>query len=429
MKLTARQVDTSKAKDKPYKLSDGGGLYLLVNPNGARYWRLKYRVAGKEKSLALGVYPEVSLADARQKRAEAKKVLAAGGDPGQEKQEKKHARAMAVSNSFERLALEWHEHKSMNWSAGYASDILEYLRKDIFPYIGSRSITDIKPVDMLAVLRKMEQRGVLDKLKKTRQACRQIFTYAVITGRAEHNPVVDLASTLKAPKQKHFPHLSVEQIPDFLRALNDYSGSVVTRNATHLLMLTGLRTIELRASEWVDIDFDKGIWNIPAERMKMRRSHLVPISTQVRELLEEIHQLTGRGKYVFPGRNDAGKPMSEASINQVIKRIGYDGKATGHGFRHTMSTILHDRAITPPGLKRSWRTSIRTPSAGHITTLSIWMAGGKCSSGMPTICRRWRMVKMWSMARSGNAPDWMHRQYIETIVDLGKRTKNRLCLG
>lgn len=345
MKLTARQVDTSKAKDKPYKLSDGGGLYLLVNPNGARYWRLKYRVAGKEKSLALGVYPDVSLADARQKRAEAKKVLAAGGDPGQEKQEIKHARAMAVSNSFERLALEWHEHKSMNWSVGYASDILEYLRKDIFPYIGSRSITDIKPVDMLAVLRKMEQRGVLDKLKKTRQACRQIFTYAVITGRAEHNPVVDLASTLKAPKQKHFPHLSAEQIPDFLRALNDYSGSVVTRNATRLLMLTGLRTIELRASEWADIDFDKGVWNIPAERMKMRRPHLVPISTQVRELLEEIHQLTGRGKYIFPGRNDAGKSMSEASINQVIKRIGYDGKATGHGFRHTMSTILHEQGF------------------------------------------------------------------------------------
>lgn len=345
MKLTARQVDTSKTKDKPYKLSDGGGLYLLVNPNGARYWRLKYRVAGKEKSLALGVYPDVSLADARQKRAEAKKVLAAGGDPGQEKQEKKHARAMAVSNSFERLALEWHEHKSMNWSAGYASGILEYLRKDIFPYIGSRSITDIKPVDMLAVLRKMEQRGVLDKLKKTRQACRQIFTYAVITGRAEHNPVVDLASTLKAPKQKHFPHLSVEQIPDFLRALNDYSGSVVTRNATRLLMLTGLRTIELRASEWADIDFDKGVWNIPAERMKMRRPHLVPLSSQVRELLEEIHQLTGRGKYVFPGRNDAGKSMSEASINQVIKRIGYDGKATGHGFRHTMSTILHEQGF------------------------------------------------------------------------------------
>ncbi|EMO4507594.1 MULTISPECIES: tyrosine-type recombinase/integrase [Klebsiella/Raoultella group] len=343
MKLTARQVDTSKPKDKPYKLSDGGGLYLLVNPNGSRYWRLKYRIAGKEKLLALGVYPDITLAEARQKRADAKKVLAAGGDPGQEKQEEKQAKEQAVANSFERLAMEWHSHKSTSWSEGYAEHLLMYLKKDIFPFIGQKAITDISQVEMLNTLRKMEQRGVLDKLKKTRQACRQIFTYAIITGRAEHNPVSDLAGALKSPKQQHYPHLLVDQIPDFLRALSEYSGSTITRNATRLLMLTGLRTIELRASEWVDIDFDKGVWNVPAERMKMRRPHLVPISTQVRELLEEIHQLTGRGKYVFPGRNDAGKPMSEASINQVIKRIGYDGKATGHGFRHTMSTILHEQ--------------------------------------------------------------------------------------
>ncbi|HBS7092429.1 MULTISPECIES: tyrosine-type recombinase/integrase [Klebsiella/Raoultella group] len=343
MKLTARQVDTSKPKDKPYKLSDGGGLYLLVNPNGSRYWRLKYRIAGKEKLLALGVYPDVTLAEARQKRADAKKVLAAGGDPVQEKQEEKQAKEQAVANSFERLAMEWHSHKSTSWSEGYAEHLLMYLKKDIFPFIGQKAITDISQVEMLNVLRKMEQRGVLDKLKKTRQACRQIFTYAIITGRAEHNPVSDLAGALKSPKQQHYPHLLVDQIPDFLRALSEYSGSIITRNATRLLMLTGLRTIELRASEWVDIDFDKGVWNIPAERMKMRRPHLVPLSSQVRELLEEIHQLTGRGKYVFPGRNDAGKPMSEASINQVIKRISYDGKATGHGFRHTMSTILHEQ--------------------------------------------------------------------------------------
>ena len=343
MKLTARQVDTSRPKDKPYKLSDGGGLYLLVNPNGSRYWRLKYRIAGKEKLLALGVYPDITLAVARQKRADAKKVLAAGGDPGQEKQEEKQAKEQAVANSFERLAMEWHTHKSTSWSEGYAEHLLMYLKKDIFPFIGQKAITDISQVEMLNVLRKMEQRGVLDKLKKTRQACRQIFTYAIITGRAEHNPVSDLAGALKSPKQQHYTHLLVDQIPDFLRALSEYSGSTITRNATRLLMLTGLRTIELRASEWVDIDFDKGVWNVPAERMKMRRPHLVPLSTQVRELLEEIHQLTGRGKYVFPGRNDAGKPMSEASINQVIKRIGYDGKATGHGFRHTMSTILHEQ--------------------------------------------------------------------------------------
>ncbi|WES69653.1 tyrosine-type recombinase/integrase [Superficieibacter sp. HKU1] len=343
MKLTATEIKAARPKEKAYKLSDGGGMYLEIFPNGTKSWRLKYRIGGKEKRVVFGVYPTVTLAEARAKRDEAKRMLAAGGDPGQEKQADKQAKAMAVANSFERLALEWHEHKRLNWSVGYASDILEYLKKDIFPYIGTRSITDIKPAEMLAVLRKMEQRGVLDKLKKTRQACRQIFTYAVITGRAENNPVVDLASALKAPKQKHYPHLLLEQIPGFLRALDDYSGSMVTRNATHLLMLTGLRTIELRVSEWTDIDFEKGIWNIPAERMKMRRPHIVPITSRVKELLEEVHQLTGRGKYVFPGRNDAGKPMSEASINQVIKRIGYDGKATGHGFRHTMSTILHEQ--------------------------------------------------------------------------------------
>lgn len=343
MKLNARTVDTSKAKDKAYKLSDGGGLYLLVNTNGSRYWRLKYRVAGKEKLLALGVYPDVSLADARAKRDEAKRTLAAGGDPGEVKQTEKQAKILAVSNSFEALANEWHEHKRPNWSQGYASDILEYLQKDVFPFIGKRAIAEIKAAEMLLVLRKMEQRGVLDKLKKTRQACRQIFTYAVITGRAEHNPITDLAGALKAPKQKHFPHLLTEQIGGFLRALSEYTGSKVTQNATRLLMLTGTRTIELRAAEWVEFDLDKGIWQIPAERMKMRRPHVVPLSIQAKSLLEEIHQLTGRGRYVFPGRNDAGKTMSEASINQVIKRIGYDGKATGHGFRHTMSTILHEQ--------------------------------------------------------------------------------------
>lgn len=343
MKLNARTVDTSKAKDKAYKLSDGGGLYLLVNTNGSRYWRLKYRVAGKEKLLALGVYPDVSLADARAKRDEAKRTLAAGGDPGEVKQTEKQAKILAVSNSFEALAIEWHEHKRPNWSQGYASDILEYLQKDVFPFIGKRAIAEIKAAEMLLVLRKMEQRGVLDKLKKTRQACRQIFTYAVITGRAEHNPVTDLAGALKAPKQKHFPHLLTEQIGGFLRALSEYTGSKVTQNATRLLMLTGTRTIELRAAEWAEFDLEKGIWQIPAERMKMRRPHVVPLSIQAKSLLEEIHQLTGRGRYVFPGRNDAGKTMSEASINQVIKRIGYDGKATGHGFRHTMSTILHEQ--------------------------------------------------------------------------------------
>lgn len=294
MNLNARQVEAAKPKDKPYKLADGGGLYLFVAVNGGRYWRLKYRIAGKEKLLALGVYPDTSLAAARAKRDDAKRMLAAGTDPGEAKQAEKQAKIMAVNNSFEALAREWHDHKKPNWSEGYADDILEYLRKDIFPYIGRRPVTDIKPAEMLAVLRKMEQRGVLDKLKKTRQACRQIFTYAVITGRAENNPVVDLSSALKAPKQKHFPHLLVDQIGDFLRSLSAYSGSKVTQYATRLLMLTATRTIELRAAEWTEFDFEKDIWQIPAERMKMRRPHIVPLSSQAKLLLEEIRQITGR---------------------------------------------------------------------------------------------------------------------------------------
>ncbi|EAS1843445.1 DUF4102 domain-containing protein [Salmonella enterica] len=345
MKLTARQISTAKPTEKPYKLSDGGGLYLLVNPNGSRYWRMKYRYAGKEKLLSIGVYPDVTLAEARDKRTQAKRILAAGDDPSEVKQAEREAKNLAVNNSFELLALEWHEHKKPNWSSGYADDIMEYLRKDIFPYIGKKAITDIKPITMLSVLKKMEERGVLDKLKKTRQACRQIFTYAIITGRAEFNPVTDLARALKTPKQQHFPHLMPTQIGPFIHAVNTYSGSKVTRIATLLLMYTSVRTIELRASEWTEFDLDNDLWQIPKERMKMRRPHLVPLSRQVKSHLLELKKITGWGKYVFPGRNDAHKPMSEASINQVIKRIGFAGKVTGHGFRHTMSTILHEKGF------------------------------------------------------------------------------------
>ncbi|ECC1695184.1 integrase [Salmonella enterica subsp. salamae] len=345
MKLTARQISTAKPTEKPYKLSDGGGLYLLVNPNGSRYWRMKYRYAGKEKLFSIGVYPDVTLAEARDKRTQAKRILAAGDDPSEVKQAEREAKNLAVNNSFELLALEWHEHKKPNWSSGYADDIMEYLRKDIFPYIGKKAITDIKPITMLSVLKKMEERGVLDKLKKTRQACRQIFTYAIITGRAEFNPVTDLAGALKTPKQQHFPHLMPTQIGPFIHAVNTYSGSKVTRIATLLLMYTSVRTIELRASEWTEFDLDNDLWQIPKERMKMRRPHLVPLSRQVKSHLLELKEITGWGKYVFPGRNDAHKPMSEASINQVIKRIGFAGKVTGHGFRHTMSTVLHEKGF------------------------------------------------------------------------------------
>lgn len=349
MKLTARQIDSAKPKEKSYKLSDGGGMYLEIFPNGAKSWRLKYRIAGKEKRVVFGTYPLLSLAEARQKRSEAKKLLLEGGDPSQQKQDIKAAKILAVNNSFELIALEWHEHKKPSWSKGYATDILEYLKKDIFPHIGKRPIADINAKEMLDVFRKMEKRGVLDKLKKTRQACRQIFTYAVISDRAGHNPVSDLVGVLKAPKQKHFPHLSVTELGEFQRQLEQYSGSKITQTATQLLMLTGLRTIELRSAEWTEIDFEKRLWHIPVARMKMKRPHMVPLSDQALKLLEELRVITGGFRFIFPGRNDSRKSMSEASINQVIKKIGYAGRATGHGFRHTLSTILHEQ-----GFESAW---------------------------------------------------------------------------
>lgn len=320
-------------------------MYLEIFPNGAKSWRLKYRIAGKEKRVVFGTYPLLSLAEARQKRSEAKKLLLEGGDPSQQKQDIKAAKILAVNNSFELIALEWHEHKKPSWSKGYATDILEYLKKDIFPHIGKRPIADINAKEMLDVFRKMEKRGVLDKLKKTRQACRQIFTYAVISDRAGHNPVSDLVGVLKAPKQKHFPHLSVTELGEFQRQLEQYSGSKITQIATQLLMLTGLRTIELRSAEWTEIDFEKRLWQIPVARMKMKRPHMVPLSDQALKLLEELRVITGGFRFIFPGRNDSRKSMSEASINQVIKKIGYAGRATGHGFRHTLSTILHEQGF------------------------------------------------------------------------------------
>ncbi|MCL6327482.1 tyrosine-type recombinase/integrase [Pectobacterium polaris] len=343
MPLTDVKVRSAKSEDKAYKLTDGEGMHLMVHPNGSKYWRLQYRFDGKQKTLALGVYPEITLSEARQRRDEAKRQIATGTDPSEQKKVDKQLRQTLVDNTFKAIALEWHEYKRPNWSKGYAEDLMEAFENDIFPDIGKRPIAEIKPLEMLTSLRKLEKRGVLDKLRKIRQACNQVFRYAIVTGRAENNPASELASALPPPKATHYPHLLPDELPDFLRALSTYSGSKVTQLATRILMLTGVRTIELRQAEWKEFDFEKGLWEVPKERMKMRRPHLVPLADQVIDALQQLYAVTGRYNLVFPGRNDITKPMSEASINQVLKRIGYHGKATGHGFRHTMSTILHEQ--------------------------------------------------------------------------------------
>lgn len=345
MKLNARQVDAAKPREKAYKLADGAGLYLEVVPSGSRYWRMKYRFNGKEKRMAFGVYPTVSLAQARALRDEAKKKLAEGIDPSFAKKEEKLVRDVQLNNTFQAVALEWHGTKVARWSEGYASDIIEAFNKDIFPYIGQQPVNEIKPLVLLNVLRRMESRGATEKAKKVRQRCSEVFRYAIVTGRAEYNPAADLTSAMSGHESKHYPFLTVEELPDFFKALAGYTGSPLVVLAARLLILTGVRTGELRGAFWSEFDLEKAVWEIPAERMKMKRPHLVPLSTQALEIVQQLKGMTGQYPLVFPGRNDPRKTMSEASINQVFKRIGYTGKVTGHGFRHTMSTILHEEGF------------------------------------------------------------------------------------
>ncbi|MEL5513312.1 tyrosine-type recombinase/integrase [Serratia bockelmannii] len=349
MPLTDVKVRTAKPQDKPYKLADGGGLYLLVNTNGSRYWRLKYRVMGREKLLSIGVYPDISLALARQKRDEARKVLAEGNDPSAVKKAEKQAKKIAAENTFESIAREWHKAKADRWSLRYRDEIIDTFEKDIFPYIGLRPIAEIKPLELLETLKRMEKRGALEKMRKVRQRCGEVFRYAIITGRAEYNPAPDLAGALAVHKKKHLPFLTAQELPEFMKDLAGYTGSIITKSATYLIMYTGVRTQELRFARWEDIDLDKAMWEVPAEHMKMRRPHKVPLSRQAISLLKQLKPITGHYPLVFVGRNDPRKPISKESINQVIELLGYKGRLTGHGFRHTMSTILHEQ-----GYESTW---------------------------------------------------------------------------
>lgn len=345
MLLTDIQIRKAKPKDKVYTLNDGNGLSLLIDPNGSKGWRFRYRFAGKPKMISFGVYGQISLADARRKRDEAKKQLSDGIDPSDARKSEKITQKYAAENTFKAVAMEWHASKCSTWSKGYASEILRCFENDVFPFIGSRPIDQLAPLELLAVLQKIEKRGALEQASKIRRRCGEVFRYAVITGRAKYNPAPDLSGAMNKPETKHFPFLQESEIPDFVKALNNYRGSKITKYATQLLMLTGVRTVELRFAEWSEFDFENALWEIPKERMKKRRPHLVPLSPQVLEILDKLKVISGNYSLLFPGRNDARKPISDASINKVIAKIGYKGRLTGHGFRHMMSTILHEKGF------------------------------------------------------------------------------------
>ncbi|ATM77582.1 integrase [Serratia fonticola] len=349
MLLTDVQIRRSKPQDKPYTLNDGNGLSLLIDPSGTKGWRFRYRFAGKAKMISFGVYGDVSLAEARKKRDEARHQLANNINPSDARRAEKIALTHSNINTFETIAREWHGSKLPTWSTNYANDVIRGFENNIFPYIGKRPIDQIAPLELLTVLQKIEKRGALELTGKIRRLCGEVFRYAVVTGRTRYNPAPDLASALNKPKSRHYPFLTESELPEFMQALSNYQGSMLTKYATQLLILTGVRTIELRGAEWSEFDFDNAVWEVPKERMKKRRPHLVPLSTQALEILAKLKVLTGRYNLLFPGRNDARKPMSEASINKVIKMLGYHGRATGHGFRHTMSTILHEH-----GFESAW---------------------------------------------------------------------------
>lgn len=345
MLLTDIQIRKAKPSDKAYTLNDGNGLSLLIEPNGSKGWRFRYRFAGKPKMISFGVYGQISLADARRKRDEAKKQLSDGIDPSDARKSEKITQKYAAENTFKAVAMEWHASKCSTWSKGYASEILRCFENDVFPFIGSRPIDQLAPLELLAVLQKIEKRGALEQASKIRRRCGEVFRYAVITGRAKYNPAPDLSGAMNKPETKHFPFLQESEIPDFVKALNNYQGSKITKYATQLLMLTGVRTVELRFAEWSEFDFENALWEIPKERMKKRRPHLVPLSPQVLEILDKLKVISGNYSLLFPGRNDARKPISDASINKVIAKIGYKERLTGHGFRHMMSTILHEKGF------------------------------------------------------------------------------------
>lgn len=342
MPLTARQAETAKAADKDYKLTDGQGLYLLVKTTGAKYWNLKYRFGGKERKLSIGVWPVVTLAQARVKREEARRMIAEGKDPSYEKQAQKRAHKQNTGNTFKFISTEWFDHKAREWTPRYHEDQFNRIRRYVWPVIGHRPVTEVKPLDMLECLRQIESEGKLEALRKTRQVCVQIFAYAVVTGRATVNPADYLSTVLQSPRRIHHRNLTPEHLPDFLCDL--LRSEELMALATRLLMLTALRTSEMRLGCWEEVDFDKASWEIPKERMKMRRPHLVPLSRQTLEVLKQIKTMTAHrnSPYIFPGARNAKKPRDRKCINDFLGRLGWHQHATGHGFRHTFSTIAHD---------------------------------------------------------------------------------------
>ncbi|WP_175891466.1 MULTISPECIES: tyrosine-type recombinase/integrase [Burkholderia] len=333
------------------RLSDGGRMYLQIVQSGAKYWRLNYRFNGKDKTLALGVYPDVSLAAARKKRDEAREKLAAGIDPGESKKAEKRTQRLNAENSFEAIAREWHAKYASSWSESHGSRILRRLEVDAFPWIGGKPIADLAPPDVLDVLRRVEKRGALETAHRLHANIGQVCRYAVATGRASRDVTADLRGALPPVQQEHMAALTdPKQVAELLRAIDGYQGTFPVICALRLAPLLFQRPGELRAAEWAELDLDAGVWEIPSDRMKRTKqgkasggAHIVPLSSQAVAVLRELRALTGNGRFLFPSVRTKDRPMSDNTINGALRRLGYDGDTmTGHGFRAMARTILDE---------------------------------------------------------------------------------------
>lgn len=368
MPLTKLEADKAIPRDdgKPLKLSDGYGLSLWVMANGAKYWRLKYRFDGKEKLLALGVYPETTLKDARQKRDEARRLLANDIDPGEKKKADKRARIVAAQNSFEAVAREWHGVKAAEWTPRHAEAVLMTLQRYLFPKLGNRPISEIEAHELLLVLRQVEQTGKLDTAKRLRERCNAIFRLAISTGRARFNPASSLVDALQTPVSKPRPALRQNELPAFLLALDSTETiTLQTKLLFQILMICFTRIGETVRAEWDHIDFENALWTIPPDNRKLKRklkatanSHVVPLPRQALEVFRQLMNYRDTNPYVFPGFRRPGTHMSEATPLKALERMGYGGKNTDnghvvtHGFRATASTILNESGFNPDAVER-----------------------------------------------------------------------------
>ncbi len=387
-KMALTDMDAKKAKetDKPMKLTDGGGLFLLVQPNGSKYWRLAYRFNDKQKTLALGVYPEVSLKDARQRREDARKLLANDTDPGENRKAVKAAKTERAANSFEVVAREWFAKNSPSWAENHGNRIIRRLEKDVFPWIGAKPIAEITAPQLLAVLRRIEERGAVETAHRAHQNCGQVFRYAIATGRAERDPSPDLKGALPPVKEKHHAAITdPKAMAELLRAIDGYRGSFVTKCALRLAPQFFVRPGELRKAEWVEFDLDKAEWNIPAERMKMREPHLVPLSTQAVEILRNLHALTGEGRYVFPGARTNGRPMSDNAVLAALRRMGFaKDEMSGHGFRAMARTILDEvLQVRPDFIEHQLAHAVKDPN-------------GRAYNRTAHLAERRKMMQLWA---------------------------------